>query len=295
MKPSLSVLSLLLFFAGSLSTNTVQAIYFARARCYARFLAIGYSLLNYDRYNVYYRDDSKFVFALVGEFVGPEDIEEYIRLLDPSSTPFYTDVRLLGPAIQFEGYNEETGQCVFLAFSTLRFVSDPANTRLATTTDVAFLSKISFDFEERYISRIDGYLTKEAAANNWGYLLDSDDSRDWVCSVITSDACESIIGVQENCSERLAALPTTEGESNHMDGNSQSCRTNHAVFANLRPELHCAHISLDPFPDPQGRIKCQESLGWQFSDFLTEEELASFRQYAERRGIDPELGFMTVE
>jgi hypothetical protein len=42
--------------------------------------------------------------------------------------------------------------------------------------------------------------------------------------------------------------------------------------------------------DPRGRIKCQESQKALPSDLFTESDMETFRAFARRRGIDPELG-----
>jgi hypothetical protein len=56
-------------------------------------------------------------------------------------------------------------------------------------------------------------------------LFNSDNSRAFVCSVITGP-CEPFIGTVDSCEETLAALPTgDEAESTlYIDGNSQGCR-----------------------------------------------------------------------
>mmetsp|Transcript_9372 Transcript_9372/g.14550 ORF Transcript_9372/g.14550 Transcript_9372/m.14550 type:complete len:110 (+) Transcript_9372:589-918(+) len=71
-----------------------------------------------------------------------------------------------------------------------------------------------------------------------------------------ANACGYDVGV--DCVEKLNELPVAQGDS-YVDGNSYGCRALHATFAATNPEAHCPHISFEPLPDLDDKIKCQGS------------------------------------
>jgi len=89
------------------------------------------------------------------------------------------------------------------------------------------------------------------------------------------------------CEAKLAALPLADGDLAYVDGNTQSCRKLHAVFASDNAH-HCAHLSFKPMADPKGKVKCQESAQLPVSDLFSDEELATFAAFAVELGFEPD-------
>ena len=68
----------------------------------------------------------------------------------------------------------------------------------------------------------------------------------------------------------------------------QSCRKLHAVFA-AENAHHCAHLSFKPMADPKGRVKCQESAQVPVSALFSDDELATFADFAiGKLGFEPD-------
>mmetsp|Transcript_475 Transcript_475/g.872 ORF Transcript_475/g.872 Transcript_475/m.872 type:complete len:519 (-) Transcript_475:184-1740(-) len=93
----------------------------------------------------------------------------------------------------------------------------------------------------------------------------------------------------DNCEASLANLPIVT-EDMYFDGNSQGCRALHSVFAAVNSK-HCAHLSLDPKNDTDGKIKCQQSKGILPEDLFDEDDFASFANFQVELGIDPTIGY----
>ena len=49
--------------------------------CVVKFAALGYRTENFHKYARYFRDTSKIILSEAGEYVGAEDIEEYVRFV----------------------------------------------------------------------------------------------------------------------------------------------------------------------------------------------------------------------
>lgn len=60
------------------------------ADCVGKFSSLQFDLLNYDQYDMYFRDDSKLTLAQAGVYSGAKDIEEYVRFSGESS-PYIDD------------------------------------------------------------------------------------------------------------------------------------------------------------------------------------------------------------
>jgi hypothetical protein len=173
-----------------------------------------------------------------------------------------------------------------------RYVTNPTVTETSLEFQTVLLLKIFFKFEDSYISRISAFFPEGWLQFFWSdRVLDSDNTRNWICEVY-ENACASILDPVPDCAAAVAALPVYETESVYLDGNTQGCRSIHAVFAETNPINHCAHISFTPLEDPSGRIKCQTSKGTPISNLFTEEELDRFARYTKRKGIDPDVGYV---
>ena len=61
----------------------------------------------------------------------------------------------------------------------------------------------------------------------------------------------------------------------------------HAVFA-AENAHHCAHLSFKPMADPKGRVKCQESAQVPVSALFSDDELATFADFAVKLGFEPD-------
>jgi len=106
------------------------------------------------------------------------------------------------------------------------------------------------------------------------------------------DSCPDVWAANEltnigECEAKLAALPLAEGEEFYVDGNTKSCRKQHAVFA-AKNSNYCAHLSFKPMADPEGKFKCQESAQVPVSALFSDDELATFATFVAEVGFEPD-------
>ena len=269
-----------------------DSILFARIRCFLAFSRLGFDIGDFANYPKYFRNDSIMELAQTGVYQGPSSIEEYVKFAFSDYSPYFSCCNIIiASKIKFLGY--EDGQCKFLYMEHDYYETNP-NTTADTPAafQVVLGLKLYFDFEERYIKRINVYYTDDFLRIIFDVLLNSPNTRKFVCDVMNGP-CANVLNATSDCAEQLLALPSTEGQQYFVDGNSQGCRALHADFAAENPD-HCAHLSFTPLQDPQGNVKCQGTKGTLPSSLFTESELQTFKDFTESEGIDPELGHTFV-
>jgi len=237
---------------------------------------------------------------LQGPFLGKDAILEYM-LGGSDAGPFYASPPEIG-AIEFtlQEYDYDAGICSFLALSSIQQTTNPANTAAQVTIRSATMTKMKMDLAHGYWKSQDFYLGRDFWDVGLRDMQDSDNTRAFVCSVMTTE-CAEILALSgddfANCTARLEELPFVTA-SPVDDGvfsfqlDSLGCRSLHAAFAKVRPEQHCAHISFEPMVDPDGKVKCQEDSGplYRHSDLFTTEDVAAFEAFMTANGFDPESG-----
>lgn len=269
---------------------------FPRLQCYFLANSVGYDPGDFDRYGVYFREDSTFTLAQAGVYKGPDSIEEYVKFAFPAFSPYFvsTPGNTFGSSELPQFLEYENGLCVFLIFGRATYTMEPTTTSVTgdspTSYDVPLMGKVYFDYANGYAPRTDIYYHLDFLELFFGTFLNSDETRRHTCSVLENE-CNGIIPPQpDDCLGELAAQPIAETSYLRVDGDSQGCRALHAAFAETNPDNHCAHVSLLPFEDPQGRIKCQSSSNIAVEDLFTEADMNAFAAYEVRNGIDPGVG-----
>ena len=270
-------------------------VFFPLLRCGVAFLRSDFAILNFDKYDDFFRDDSVFELAQTGIYQGAADIEEYIRFIDPASSPYVARLDRENKVNErkFLQYNSDTGQCEFLVIERNVVLLDPTNTNYLPEFHGIVMVKVYFDLKERYFTRMSAYYPEDFLRVFFGVALNSENTRRHVCSEVIEGSCSDIVSATDDCEASLQALPFAEGPLNHIDDDSQGCRALHAAFAGKNPEQHCAHLSFSRLQDPRGRFKCQSSklrLRRLPSDLFTESDFAAHRKFAIKMGIDPEIG-----
>lgn len=83
----------------------------------------------------------------------------------------------------------------------------------------------------------------------------------------------------KTCVKQAMELPDVtigaDGVTGFIDGNSRACRILHGFMAKAN-QHHCPHVSFEPEPDADGKIKCNESAGILHTDVFTQEDIAFF-------------------
>jgi len=257
-----------------------------------RFLTFGFDIDNFDAYRSYFDENSIMVLAQTGEYKGVEEIEEYVKFTDGKFNPFLVTQTTIDEENTYLGYDRETDQCEFLAKYHVCGQLEPTTTGSDLEyCNTAFI-KLYFSFFERKISRVNVFYHEGYLDLFFGTIAGSDESRETICDT-ANNACSGITNPITNCTTEIAQLPVFN-DGGYVDGLSQGCRVLHAALAEQNPQDHCAHIAINATLDPLGLYKCQDSSHIQPEDLFTDEELASFDEFALSHGIDPAVGYAEV-
>lgn len=274
-------------------------VFFPRLRCSLAFALLGFEFGNFDEYEVFFRDDSVLQLPQAGSFLGALHIEEYAKFSFRDFSPFLTSTDTSAPLITESGfvdYNRETGQCEFISVGISSYFFDPEFANPRPEFNGLTMFKLFFDLKENYIKRINIFFPADLIRIFLEVALNTDKARGFVCETIMGPSCSEILvntTTMDDCLANLAALPGTEGDEYHFDGNSQSCRAVHSVFAATNSE-HCPHLSFSPLKDEFGSLVCQNSALLDPASLFRESDFATYTEFAERMGFDPEIGHNSV-
>ena len=230
--------------------------------------------------------------AQAGSYYGPEDIAEYVGFATEYSPFIKRGPTPVASGFQYSGYNSELGLCEFVIPSVINYEMDPLTTRYDADFNLAYMLKIFYDINENYVPRVNVYYTKTFLEFFFNILLNSDQTRDFICDIVLNNVCYGIVNDEDHtqCVSDLEELATATGKLFHIDGNSQGCRGLHSAFALINPTNHCAHVSLTPLEDPKDRIKCQRSDRVSPAELFTTADLDYFINFMIENDIDPLKG-----
>uniref|UniRef100_A0A7S3L903 Uncharacterized protein n=1 Tax=Amphora coffeiformis TaxID=265554 RepID=A0A7S3L903_9STRA len=272
----------------TLSTFCSVTAQFNPANC-VNFAALEFDLFAFDRYPVFFNENSTMVLAQAGEYFGPEDIEEYVRFASADSPYFASEESFnatnFPPSVDFA-----TEECIFTLAGANFYELEPSTT-IGGSVAVVFGAKIFYSPVENVITRVNIFYDTPWLEWFFGVALDTPATRSFVCDVLTSDSCSEVRMLNDNisvqgCNDRLSMLEFAEGEDAYVVGNTQGCRFLHSVFARTNPN-HCPHISFAPVEDSKGAFKCQSTPFINVTDLFTEDEIAAIEQFC----LDvPEIG-----
>jgi hypothetical protein len=224
-------------------------------------------------------------------YKGPDGIAEYVRFVSRFSSLF-DESETLNDRVEL--LSSDDGICTFRRFSTVRSVASDVLYPGGVFHFTA-MYHINFDYEANQIPSMTLYFTPEAVSHIFETWASSPDSSvsELVCTTM-EESCPNVwagnsLSSQQECLDALDALPILQNGS-YFDGDSQSCRMLHAVFASTN-DVHCPHISFVPEADSDGAIKCQESQGILPSDTFTEDDFQAFSAWMVEEGI-PEVGYV---
>lgn len=255
-------------------------------QCAGSFLRAGLNFAQFELYDRWFDDNSSLTLAQAGTYNGARDIEEYVRFLSPNS-PYISALGGLDLERSLLSVDAEKKTCVFMQMFHDRLqLSEMAGNAL-----FEFSSMVKLEW--RHGDQRVGKLAFFYAPSVIKYLvvdgLNLPTVSNFVCDVMKS-SCPAVWAANEldslgGCEEKLAALPLSEGDEVYFDGNTQSCRKFHAVFASTNAD-HCAHTSFKPMADPKGLFKCQESAQVPISAHFSNDELAAYEAFAAKTGFE---------
>jgi len=220
-------------------------------------------------------------------YEGADNIEEYTRFINADDSPYFNASPSLKKNIRFMRYNSKTGNCEFLGLYHQQFVTNPDTTIDKMDFQNVAMIKLLYNFRYHYIKAVHVYYSQDFLAAFFGYVINSSNTRKFICTVIERD-CKSYIKSTANCIQSLEAMPATDSNG-HVDGLSQGCRALHAVFAGTNVK-HCPHISFSPMQDMHGKTKCQTTENILPSNLFTSNEFMLFNKFCIKVGLDPAKG-----
>ena len=128
-------------------------VLFPRLRCTVALLRLRLDFANFDRYDVYFRDDSVIQLSQSGIFAGAATIEEYVKFTFAEFSPFVkppSDPDAGVSDLSFLDYNKEKGQCEFLSLRKSSIFFDPEYTDAVPEYNGVSMAKLFFDLKECY-------------------------------------------------------------------------------------------------------------------------------------------------
>jgi hypothetical protein len=270
-------------------------ILFPKLRCLLALRRSGFALDKFDDYPTFFRNDSIVHLAQAGVYQGVTAIKEYDKFAYNGYSPYLLNVSnpTSGRNLKIKALGYRNGQCEFLTIFKRKAILNPSTTSNIPIFNFASMVKIFFDYELRYVSRINVYFTPDFLRVFFNVGLNSQNTRRFICNEVMTGPCGQMLNqtteASEKCEAALQALPAVEGNMSYFDGNSFGCRALHASFALSNP-LHCPHLSFAPLADNLGRIKCQDSKLVSPLDLFSESDLQTYRTFVQSRGINPILG-----
>jgi hypothetical protein len=270
----------------SAAVASVSAQNYTATDCLGGFGGLDFDISSYERYDEYFSDDSVMTLSQAGRYIGPEDIEEYVRFADtstPEHTSFYEGAAQIAIAApQFKGVSDD-GTCQFLIILTNQYNTSATVSR-ASTHNTAIMFRIFYELSDNKISSINVFYSQPYLDFFFGNVLNTAPTRNFICSVLEDECSETYARNKlstegsNSCMLLLETLPLATGNLSYVDGYSQGCRALHAAFASQNA-VHCAHISFAPEEDPKGNIKCQDSAEILISDLFDPQDLVSYDTY----------------
>jgi hypothetical protein len=297
-----AAVTFLMIAAQVVSAQSKSSILFPKVRCALAFRRLDFSVSSFDKYPIYFRNDSAVQLAQAGIYQGPKDMEEYIKFVVPGYSPYlkkanftqsrkYIRENTLQRAL---GYKD--GKCEFLLIYKRPMDVNATNTNAVAKFNYLTMLKLFYDFESNYITKINVFFAADFLSAFFNKALNSDKTRRFVCKDVIEGPCASMLNQttdltnETQCEATLNSLPIADGSLIHIDGYSQGCRFLHAAFALVNPTMHCPHLSFAPMADFLGRFKCQHSKEVLPTELFVQSDFDTFRSFATSHDIDPDKG-----
>jgi len=245
------------------------------------FLGLQFDIFKFDEYDTYFDATSSITLAQTGTYVGPSNMEEYVRFSSDSS-PYVAMRRNYATDVVVTGFDPVTGICKFSIYSISGADLNPEFTS-GDTVNFGAIVTLYYSIPKSKVGTIYVFYST-AFLEGFFSRLRTDETDDFICDTLLSPTCLNALGdnaevglTKQDCKRRLSETPLTEGEELFVDGNTYGCRALHTVFAAVNP-THCAHIAFAPTEDYNGKIKCQVSDGLSPSELFTQAEIDRFFQ-----------------
>ena len=255
------------------------------ADCLMRFGCLDFDLLDASRYLEFFENTSTLTLAQAGTYEGPAGIAEYVKF-SSSDSPYVARRIFINEEVALLDI-QNGGMCEFL-YAGLSSYEMNATTAAAVTFNVTVMVKIFYDVHRAKIPTIYVYYDAEFLTYFFTDVLGGSTTRDYVRWVLEGPCDTS----SSDFERRWAELPVVQGQDAAFDGNSQSCRALHAVFAATNPVGHCPHVTFQPDEDPDGEIKCIASSHLQPSAFFNDSDIEWFDAFKDAACVPPD-GYST--
>jgi len=218
---------------------------------------------------------------------------EYVKFVSPFS-PYFDNVEV-GPFLNaFPVYDTERESCIFTrTIISVNTFSDELVPK-SKPVELAVATKIFFSLAKNKIEKIHVYYAEGWLAFMFDKRFRTNNVNDFICETMSNVCGFDDVDISGDCQKQLKKLPSVTNGT-HVDGDSHGCRALHASFAVSNPDIHCPHIAFIPYEDPNGLIKCSESLGVKPTDLFDAADLDMFETFCEDNGIDPAQGYSELK
>lgn len=257
--------------------------------CMLGYKSSGFELLNTEKFDVWFNETSVLHLAETGVYTGPDDIAEYVEFLRGPFFSYYEPSSLF----QTLPISFSQNECVVLMAGNNKAITDVSLAKpgcIETAIGVKMAWSVSDqDGSDFLMHRVDVFYSAPFVQHLFGYLLDSDASRNYICGSVLASKCEKTFALNnltvESCKALYDALPgTDEDGTGSVKGNSKGCRILHSAFAATNAK-HCPHLSFVPEKDYLGREKCQRSDGIKPEDLFSDVELKFIHDVGKENGL----------
>eukprot|EP00581_Thalassiosira_minuscula_P007307 CAMPEP_0183702746 /NCGR_PEP_ID=MMETSP0737-20130205/751_1 /TAXON_ID=385413 /ORGANISM="Thalassiosira miniscula, Strain CCMP1093" /LENGTH=672 /DNA_ID=CAMNT_0025929413 /DNA_START=139 /DNA_END=2157 /DNA_ORIENTATION=+ len=269
---------------GMFSNRNTYSEYTKTQKCLVELQKANFDVYDTSSYFRVMDESSRLSLTETGTWTGPNDIKEYVDFV--LSDLFNIHNPISDRTIDLMSATDD--DCVVLTHTMTKVRVDkkfnPEGKCYITPNHTSIHYSVKDGFK---VKSITVFYPKPALNLLFGDHFNTNEVRDDVCNIIES-SCQETWKLNnltmDTCRSKYDGLPAIS-EDAYLDGNSKGCRIIHSRFAKINP-LHCAHLSLEPQEDFEGKIKCQESIGQQFQDFFSEYELESFQKMSHEWGFD---------
>eukprot|EP00976_Prorocentrum_cordatum_P069506 1179576-Prorocentrum_minimum.AAC.1 len=238
-------------------------------------------------YEKFFHEESLLILPQTGEYLGPNDIREYVSFVLAVGPYFETVFRLRDSPLELTRVDSDTGKCTFRVWRMLQYEISEEFSQEGVNRYIEGSLGYKLDYNPT-TNKIDlmYIIYDEVLLQYFFSLIDTPRSAQVVCdtlmnkcpSTIAEQNAEFLQGGIDGCVDAFFREIPVLAEGSYVDGYTRGCRYLHTVFAALNPS-HCPHISFVPIEDHKGKIKCHESLGLPLMMGFDEEDIASYNTF----------------
>jgi len=270
------------------SLGVIGSLY--KAHCILGLKRSGLDLLETDKYDQWFNDDSTMGLAQAGVFTGPEAMAEYVDFTKSTYFSLYEDLVSEKTRVVSATRNE----CVVQVAVENKVQVKPEYSKsgksecIITTVGYKLDYKMGLLGSAFNIRRTKVFYPQQFLVELFNNLIGGEGVTDYICDTVLRDSCPEVYKLnnltETTCKTMYDALPGVDGYG-YLDDYAKGCRILHSAFAAINPK-HCPHMSFKPIKDYHGDLWCQKSGGVKAEDLFTKDDLAFINEFSKNNGMD---------